>query len=60
MEKKLYKKLDDDVLEKLHDAELEILSEIDRICKKHNLNYFLVGGTLFIVIKLISIIGYLL
>lgn len=46
MEKKLYKKLDDDVLEKLHDAELEILSEIDRICKKHNLNYFLVGGTL--------------
>ncbi len=26
--------------------EVEILKEIDRICQKHNINYFLAGGTL--------------
>ena len=32
-----------DILKK---AELEILKEIDRICKRHNIKYFLTGGTL--------------
>ena len=26
--------------------ELEIMKEIDRICKKHNIEYFAIGGTL--------------
>ncbi len=30
----------------LQEAELEILLEIDRICKKHNIRYFLNSGTL--------------
>jgi lipopolysaccharide cholinephosphotransferase len=33
-------------LEKLHKTELEILDEFVRMCNKHNLTYFLVGGTL--------------
>ena len=32
-----------DMLKKL---ELDMLKEIDRICRKHNINYFLSGGTL--------------
>ncbi len=35
-----------DVLSKLHTAELSMLIEIDRICRKHNLTYFLTCGTL--------------
>jgi len=34
------------VLKKLHETELEILDEIDRICKIHHITYFLEGGTL--------------
>lgn len=33
-------------LEKLHKTEIEILKEIDRICKKYNIKYFMAGGTL--------------
>ncbi|MBQ4105736.1 MAG: LicD family protein [Clostridia bacterium] len=33
-------------LRKLQQTELEILKEIDRICRKHNLRYYIVGGTL--------------
>ena len=33
-------------LKKLHEVQQEILDEIVRICKKNNLIYFLVGGTL--------------
>lgn len=33
-------------LKKLHEVENEILDEIDRICKKYKINYFLCGGTL--------------
>lgn len=35
-----------DYLKKLQKAEIEILNEIDRICNEHDINYFLVGGTL--------------
>ncbi len=35
-----------ETLEKLHDVEIEILDEFVRVCKKNNLKYFLVGGTL--------------
>jgi len=34
------------VLKKLHETEIEILNEIDRICKKHHITYYLIGGTL--------------
>ena len=34
------------ILDKLHSTQLEILKELDRVCKKNNIEYFLVGGTL--------------
>lgn len=34
------------ILDKLHKTEINILDEIVEICKKNNLEYFLVGGTL--------------
>lgn len=34
------------VLQDLHKVEIEILDEIDRICRKNSINYCLVGGTL--------------
>lgn len=46
MGKKIYKEIEGKTLEELHNVELEILREIDRICKKHHIEYFLVGGTL--------------
>ncbi len=36
----------DCVLRKLQLTELEILKELDRVCRKHNLRYYVVGGTL--------------
>ena len=33
-------------LQHLHKVEIEILDEIDRICRKNNINYCLAGGTL--------------
>lgn len=36
----------DKKLRKLQLAELEILMELDRVCRKHNLRYYIVGGTL--------------
>lgn len=35
-----------DILNKLHNEMLIIYEEIERICQKHNLTYFVVGGTL--------------
>lgn len=32
-------------LEKVHNVLLEMIDEVDRICRKHNINYFLEGGT---------------
>lgn len=34
------------VLRRLQLTELEILRELDRVCRKHNLRYYVVGGTL--------------
>ena len=34
------------ILRKLQLTELEILIELDRVCRKHNLRYYIVGGTL--------------
>ena len=34
------------ILKKLHETQIEILDEIDRICKKHDITYFLFSGTL--------------
>ena len=39
------KEYDEKTLKKLHQVQLEILDEFDRICKKNNLVYFMVGGT---------------
>lgn len=33
-------------MEELHQASLELLCEIDRVCKKNDIQYFLIGGTL--------------
>lgn len=41
-----YKEMDAKTLKKLHEVELEILIEIDRVCQKYNIPYFLCGGTL--------------
>ena len=38
--------LDDNIVKKIHEIDIEILDEFARICLKHNLRYFLVGGTL--------------
>lgn len=38
--------MDKKLLLKIHKSEIEILDEIDKICKKYNINYFLTGGTL--------------
>lgn len=38
-------------IKELQKIELEILLEIDRICKKHNIKYFLVDGTLLGAIR---------
>lgn len=32
-------------LQRLKDAEIDILQEIDRICRKHDIQYFLAGGS---------------
>ena len=41
-----YKEYDQETLNKLHHVHMEILDEFVRICVKHQLTYFLVGGTL--------------
>ena len=38
--------LDNKTLRKLQLAELELLKEVDRICRKYNIRYSLDGGTL--------------
>ena len=38
--------MDAEIKNKLWQSEIKILDEIDRICKKHNINYFLMWGTL--------------
>lgn len=38
--------LDTDTLRKLQLTELELMREVDRICRKHNIRYSLDGGTL--------------
>ena len=36
----------DKKLRKLQQTELEVLMELDRVCRKHNMRYYIVGGTL--------------
>ena len=37
---------DTETLRRLQKTQLYLLLEVERICKKHNINYFLIGGTL--------------
>lgn len=43
---KMYRELDEKTLKKLHEVELKVLFEIDRMCKENDINYFLVYGSL--------------
>lgn len=46
-----YKEIDDKKLDKLHKVGLELLTEMDRICQKYNIPYFLCGGSLLGAIR---------
>lgn len=37
--------IDNSTLQKVQEVLLEMIDEVDRICKKHNIDYFLEGGT---------------
>lgn len=37
--------LDIEQIKRLHDSDYALLDEVDRICKKHNIQYFLHGGS---------------
>ena len=41
-----YRAYDNETLNKLHEVETKILDDFVNICRKYDLNYFLVGGTL--------------
>ncbi len=43
--------MDNNILEKLHNEEIQILDEIVKVCKNNNLTYFLIGGTLLGAIR---------
>lgn len=38
-------KYTDEELQQLHSALYEILAEVDRVCRKHDIRYFIIGGT---------------
>lgn len=38
--------MDNEILRELQNVELEILLDVDRVCKENNIEYFLVAGTL--------------
>lgn len=40
-----------DVLDRIHRANFDMLCEVDRVCKKHHIRYFLHGGTLLGAIR---------
>lgn len=35
-----------ELLQRLHEVETEMLVEIDRVCRKNNINYYMIAGTL--------------
>lgn len=43
--------MDDLMLNKLHNLQVQILDEIVRICDSNNMDYFLIGGTLLGAIR---------
>ena len=49
--KNRYREYDKETLKKLKEVEMEITDEIKRICDKHKLKYFLIGGSLLGAIR---------
>ena len=45
------KKMDDNIIKRLHDVQFDVLVEFDRVCRKYNLTYFLAYGTLLGAIR---------
>ena len=43
--------MDDNLLREVQLVQLEILKDVDRICRKHNIKYYLIGGTLLGAIR---------
>ena len=41
-----FKKLTDTEIRRMQKLELEMMCELDRVCRKHNINYVIYGGTL--------------
>lgn len=41
----LYKEYDENTLKKLQTIELNMLSDFDKLCRKHQIDYFITGGT---------------
>ena len=37
--------MDSDTLRKVQLVQLDMLLQVDRICKKHNIKYYLIGGS---------------
>ena len=46
-----YREYDKETLDKLHQVELEILDDFDRLCEKYKLCYFLAGGSMLGAIR---------
>lgn len=47
----MLKQYDPDVLKRLQKAELNILKDFDKVCSRHGIHYFLIGGSLLGAIR---------
>ena len=43
--------MEKNTMERIHDANLGILAEVDRVCRKYHLHYYLIGGALLGMIR---------
>lgn len=42
----MIKELSQEEIERMHELQLEMLQEVDRVCRKHDIKYTIFGGTL--------------